>query len=653
MKRAVLLVVHVVAALCALFAAACGGRSPERATDAAGHLFALEHAGRARLVVDGWTPDERVLEAARAGLLQRGGLAAAEHDDTLAPRCVLATTDSALGRALVAHAGFEVLASGGFAALGRTFSGEHDVLRLAFGDPERPGLPLTAFVANRPALLARCAELAEFQVRPSFEIRRDGRLVMWGRFEKGAAVLEGDVDALAAPAPDLRGGELLGMPWRAADVDAAVAFEPELSHLFGSAGTPPAGWRLVVHADPVRYARLLGTLRPIVADPIAREVHRLYLPGARLVSFDQLRLALADGRDLELVLQPYTSHGAASLDVEFSGAIVALPRDREALALVGTRFTELAALGADAVVLRHVVALAPDPSHLIAATWRSAATTASGLHSDGELWFAAEAARAAGLDVVLEAQFVSTPTSDLEARRKRASAEERVAFENTWVLAVEAAARRATRLGARALVLGSDLPKITRTVFEDGASAHASAVEHSVREHLASAWALGLRRAREVFGGALLYVARDVSELQRAAFVADLDAVCVLHHPLLAHVDGGGELRDGAFEGAHRHALERARAAAGERPLLIFGVQCAAARDSTFDPRLPRGPLDDELQAEQLAAFVRALHEVAAPPQGVFLFEWTVEPTRRGGRGHDLAREQLAEPLRALFAAQR
>jgi len=638
--------------VCALLAAACGGRSPARATDAAGHLFALEHAGRARLVVDGWTPDERVLATARAGLLRRGGLAAAAADDTLAPRCVLATTDSALGRALVERAGFELLAGGGFGALGRTFTGDDDVLRLAFADPDLPGLPLTAFVANRPAALARCAELVEFDVRPRFELRRAGRLVLWGRFASGAAVLEGDVDALATPASNLRSGEILGLPWRAADERAAQAFEPEFAHLIASRGTPPAGWRLVVHTDPERYARLLGTLRPIVADPIAREVHRLHLPGARLVSFDQLRLALADGRDLELVLQPHAGQGAASRDVEFSGALLALPREREVLARIGTRFVELAALGADAVVLRHLVALAPDPSHLIAQTWRSDANTSSSLHTEGEVWFAVEAARAAGLDVLLEPQFVSTPTSDLEARRKRVDADARIAFENSWVLALEAAARRATRVGARALVLGSDLPTITRTVFEEGAAAAASPIEHSVREHLASAWMLGIRRARAAFGGALLYVARDVSEIERAGFLDELDAVCLQHHPVLAGVDRGGDARDHAFLGAHRHALERAREAAGERPLIVFGVQCAAARDSTFDPRLPRGPLDEELQAEQLAAFVTALHEVPAPPQGVFLFEWSVEPTRRGGRAHDLARAGLTESLRTLFGAR-
>lgn len=636
--------------VCALLVAACGGRSPARATDAAGHLFALEHAGRARVVVDGWTPDERVLAAARTGLLERGGLAAAAADDTLAPRCVLATTDSALGRALVERAGFELLESGGFGAFGRTFTGDDDVLRVAFADPDLPGLPLTAFVANRPATLARCAELVEFDVRPRFELRRAGRLVLWGRFASGA-VLEGDVDALAAPDAALRSGEILGMAWRAADARAAQAFEPEFAHLIASAGTPPAGWRLVVHADAERYARLLGTLRPVVADPIAREVHRLHLPGARLVSFDQLRLALADGRDLELVLQPHAHQAAASRDVELSGAVLALPREREVLARIGTRFAELAELGADAVVLRHMVALAPDPSHLIAKTWRSAAATSSSLHTDGELWFAAEAARAAGLDVLLEAQFLSAPTSDLAARRKRVDESERIEFENAWVLALEASARRATRVGARALVLGSDLPTITRTVFEDGAAADASPIEHSVREHHASAWALGIRRARAAFGGALVYVARDVSELERAGFVDELDAVCIQHHPELAGVDLGGDARDHAFVGAHRHALERAREAAGERPLLVFGVQCAAARDSTFDPRLPRGPLDEELQAQQLAAFVTALHGVAAPPQGVFLFEWTAEPTRRGGRAHDLARAGLASSLRTLFGA--
>lgn len=647
MKR----VAHVVLCAFALIATACGGRSPQRATDVAGHLFALELAGRARIVVDGWTPDERVLAAARAGLLERGGLAAADASDTQAPRCVLATLDSALGRELVDRAGFTRVASGGFEVLGRTFAGEHDSLRLALADPERPGLPLTAFVANRPAALARAAELAEFCVRPRFEVRRDGRLVLWGRFEGGAAVLEGDVDTLAAPDAALRSGELLGMSWRAADAGAAQIFEPEFAHLVASGGTPPEGWRLVVHSDASNYVRVLGTLRPIVADPLAREVHRLHVPGARLVSLDQLRLALVDGRALELVLQPHRGPTSASRDTNFRGSIAALPRDREALAVVGARFAELAALGAQAVVLRHDVALGPDPSHLLAETWRSAAVSNSSLHSDGEVWFAAEAARAAGLDVVLEAQFRTTPTSDLVARRKRVNTEERVAFENAWVLALEAAARRATRLDARALVLGSDLPTITRTVFEDGALANASAVEHEVREHLAAGWALGIRRARAAFKGALLYVARDVSELERAAFVADLDAVCVQHQPALVHVDRGGERRDDAFTGAHRHALERAREAAGERPLLVFGVQCAAARDSTVDPRLPRGPLDEQLQTEQLAAFVRALHGVAAPPQGVFVHEWTLEPTRRGGRSHDLAREPLANTLRALFAA--
>jgi hypothetical protein len=641
-------VAGVLAAVVALLAA-CGGRAPERRADPAALAFALVEAGRARVVVDGWTPDARVLESARAALERHHGASAAAADDDGAPRCVLATSDSATGAALLAAVGARPAPGGGFEFMGERFDGDLDSLRLALPDPEQPGLPLTAFVASRPAALALAAELCEFSPRALFECRRAGRLVRFGVLSGAAAEVVDDVEAIRANWSTGAAGTVAGLSWRAADAAAPAAFERELVHLSDTPGEAPIGWTLVLHTRADDYARVFGTLRPLVVEPLAREVHRLHVPGARLVSLDALRLALADGgRDLEVLLVPDDRPAPlATRAVDLRGAALALPRDRRALAGIAGDFAALAELGADTVVLRHHVALSADPSPSIARTWRSAARDGSALHAPGEIWFAAAAARAAGLAVGLEPLVLNTPTSDLVARRKRADAAARASFAEQWADALEIEARLATRVGARLVVLGSDLPTMTRTRVEPGLDPAAlDAAELAVRTDLAALWAETVRRVRTSFEGAVVYVARDLPELERAGFVADLDAVGLQHHPTLHGRDAQ------ALRASHAHALERARDAAGDRPLLLVGVQTAATRDALADGRVPRGPLDEELQAASLAAFAQAFAPHAADVDGLLLVEWTVEPARRGGRGHDLRRTALVESVRTLMRAR-
>lgn len=604
------------ALVAALALAACGGRSEDRPTDPAGRAFALARAERARVVAAGFEPDRRVIDAAHAALAASHGargldLARADADDAGAPRLVLATVDSDLGRALLERAGGWLLDDGGFRMAGRSYRGELDLVRLSMADPQRPGLPLAAWLANRPAALARASVLCEFDVRPRFECYRAGALVAWGRLTADGPVAEGDVVTLRRDWGRLER--------RTLDED------PE--------------WTVVDHTDPVAFARVFGRLASEHREPIARTIHRLPIEAAARVYERE--------EDAE----------AAVRDAARFGLVVWLPTDRVELAqLLASPHRTVEGAG---VVLRYAYSDRDGHEPLIASTWRSEADTGRELSAD-EVRAAVAAFSAVHAHVALAPVLLSTPSTGFEAREKRGDAAALTDFAERWAEHCEDAALLAQACGVDALHLATAVPSITRSIAPEdeaagagtgaGTGGAADAYEQHVLTAYSQAWNEGIARARASFDGELWYVAMDAWEIERIGFGDQLDALGVELMPGL--IDRTGTRVEGGLARRMGVALGHARAAAGERRLVAF-TGMPATSDGPSDPRMPRGPIDVDVQREFLEA-VRILIDESDPPlDGLVLEEWAVDPRREGGRGFDLAREHLSEALGQLPAAMR
>ncbi|QDU85476.1 hypothetical protein Pla163_26070 [Planctomycetes bacterium Pla163] len=644
--------------LCAaLLSAACGGRAPERPTDPVGRAFALVQEGRVRVVTAGFEPDARVLDAAWESLAREHGrrgliLERADRGDVGAPRQVLATVDSELGEQLLRAAGGAPLEDGGFEYAGRWFRGELDLLRIALPDPERPGLPLGAWIANRPAALARAAALCELNAHARFECYRSGGLALWGRVTADGPRVEGDVDALQ----DRWRRIALG---RSDGVDGPLASDPVVvgAGTVGGVGAEllaDDGWVFFDHGGDAPV-EALGAVRSIWLEPIARRVHLLggALQPALGPTFDWLDLVARGGVDPPaLVGRAHNASAAASAGAARAvpaGVSIELPSEPAARSGAVADAFRAAAERYGTIVLRYDLAQDVAPHAGTARTWRAAHVARDRAQVQDAVrhvasWYA-------DVDLVLAPRLLATPSTGLLARAKRGSEADRSRFAADWAAHLESQARLAREVGARALLLGSSLPTITRTQLGEHERAVGGALdptEAAIRGVLAAAWSDGIARARAEFDGELWYAAGDRGELDRIDFLDRLDAAAFELHPSL--LDRGGQQRDAGFASGLVWLLEQVRAEIGDAPLVIFTGMPAAA-DSTTDPRLPRGPVDESVQAGFLDALIRTVEELDPPLDGLILDEWAIEPARRGGRGYDLSRAALGSRLDELFQA--
>jgi hypothetical protein len=678
MKRAHWFTLHGFALCTTLLLAACGGRAPERSTDPAGRAFALVQEGRVRVVTSGFEPDARVLDAVWESLAREHGrrgldLERADRGDTGAPRQVLATVDSELGEQLLRAAGGAPLEGGGFEYAARWFRGDLDLLRIALPDPERPGLPLSAWIANRPAALARAAVLCELNVHARFECYRAGGLALWGRVTSDGPRVEGDVDAqqdrwrrIALGRSDGVGGPQANDP---------VVVDPGDVGGVGADALASDDWVFFDH-DGEAPVEALGAVRSIWLEPVARRVHRLggALQPALDSTFDWLDFVARGGVDPPALVGRVRAENPAAADGGASGGDDASgtessgtdPRRGKSRVLPAGVSIELpsepvgrsgavadafraAAQRHGTIVLRYDVAQERSPYAESARTWRDARVE----RDRAQIHDAVRqvASWNADVDLVLAPRLLATPSAGLLARAKRGSDAERTQFAADWAEHLETQARLAREVGARALLLGSNLPTITRTRLGDlerAAGEELEPTEAAIRTGLASAWKDGIGRARSIFDGELWYAAGDRGELDRIDFLDRLDAVAFELH--LSLVDRGGQQRDAGFASGLVWLLEQVRAEiAGARLVVVTGMPAAA--DSTSDPRLPRGPVDESVQADFLDALIRTVGALDPPLDGLILDEWAVEPSRRGGRGYDLSRAALEARLAELFQA--
>lgn len=641
----------------ALVLTACGGRGPERSTDPAGRAFALAQESRVRVVTAGFEPDRRVLDAAWVSLEREHGrrglvLERANRDDVGAPRLVLATVDSELGEQLLRAAGGAPLEDGGFEYAARWFRGDLDLLRVALPDPERPGLPLAAWIANRPAALARAAVLCELNAQARFECYRAGGLVLWGRVTADGPRVDGDVDAqqdgwrrIALGRADAGLGPLLVDP---KDVGGAGA-----SDLAGEE------WVFFDH-DGAAPVEALGAVRSIWLEPVARRVHLLGGPAQPTLeaTFDWREFVRRGGVDPPALVGLARAAGGTPGVKTLGGAggsglpaglSIELPRvPGNSSGSVADAF-RAAAGRHGTLVLRYDIALDRAPQAEAARTWRDARSERDRARVHDAVRHVARWITDA--ELVLAPRLVATSSTGLLARAKRGSESERAEFAANWAEHLETQARLAQELGARALLLGSSLPTVTRTQLgelERSAVATLDPTESAIRAGLSAAWKDGIERARGVFDGELWYAAGSRGELDRIDFLDRLDAVAFELHPSL--VDRGGQRREVGFSSGLSWLLEKVRSEIGSQRLVVFTGMPAAA-DSVSDPRLPRGLLDEGVQQDFLDALVRTVGALDPPLDGLILHEWAVDPARRGGRGFDVSRPALEGRLDELFQA--
>lgn len=163
-----------------------------------------------------------------------------------------------------------------------------------------------------------------------------------------------------------------------------------------------------------------------------------------------------------------------------------------------------------------------------------------------------------------------------------------------------------------------------------------------------AAWRRIARIARAAFDGGLTYAAEDPGELYNVEFWDALDYVGLdLYAP---RSDPNAPLaRAGRAVVEHRFRVDLARlgevGARVGRPVLVTDVGFASAARSFADPTWPSGPVDVDLQSEELTAFARAARELESeagvPLAGAWLWRWSTDPDAggNGDRGWLLARK--------------
>ena len=188
-----------VAAALALGALACGGRGePARPWQ----LYrALASAGRLEVAVDPG-PAARLCLPALRRLQAAGRFEVALVDPSAprgeAPRILIGDESTPPMRAVLERLGIELGLDGGFAVFGQRFDAPGTVLVATLEDPERAGLPLTAWFARRAVDAASAAVELEPAWRPSLEVRLGGRALFRARLDPSGKPIEGTREGPAA-----------------------------------------------------------------------------------------------------------------------------------------------------------------------------------------------------------------------------------------------------------------------------------------------------------------------------------------------------------------------------------------------------------------------------------------------------------------------
>jgi hypothetical protein len=224
-----------IAAALALAAFSCGGRgAPARPWQ----LYrALATSQRLEVAVAPGPAAELCLPAVRR-LRSEGPFEVALVDPSAprgeAPRILVGDETTPGMRAVLERLQVELGAAEGFALLGRRFDEPGAVLVATLEDPERAGLPLTAWFARRAVDAARAAVELEPAWRPSLQVRLGGRALLRARLDPDGRPIEGtrEEPAAGADGAPVRTLELEGLRVRVPpDLDPArwAGYAPKLA----------------------------------------------------------------------------------------------------------------------------------------------------------------------------------------------------------------------------------------------------------------------------------------------------------------------------------------------------------------------------------------------------------------------------------------
>lgn len=216
---------------------ACDARTSAADGGAAALVRNLGHARSVEVHVD----DESIADALRviaARERQQTGrdlrVVVRAPGDANAARIVVSTARSALVRSLASHAGIHVWAENdaqpdigvGFHVGGYDFRAAEDALRATFEDPERPGLPLTLWLGNDLAHLARQIDGLAPSAIPSVSVWRTGEIVFRCPLRAHGGLVPGGAQRIGIARLQLRG--LLELAGEDSDfrVEVAAGVEP-------------------------------------------------------------------------------------------------------------------------------------------------------------------------------------------------------------------------------------------------------------------------------------------------------------------------------------------------------------------------------------------------------------------------------------------
>ncbi len=304
---------------------------------------------------------------------------------------------------------------------------------------------------------------------------------------------------------------------------------------------------------------------------------------------------------------------------------------------------ELASAGARAIAVESFATLWWD-------TWSGWAW--EGAHRlgalEGDVGIAATlaAAREHGLATALVPGLLSGPAGALAGDTVRTNPEQAEAFFDDYERFVTHYALLAELVEADLLVLGSSIPEATRV---EGPKPEMNGIYAANHE----GWRRIVRRARQLYSGALTFSAGSPAQLAEIDFWDALDFRAVQLSPSLSARERGTDRLDEQLSGWLAKTLADLEPATGP-PLLVTRIGFRSTQRAATGPLTGGGPADPLVQARLYHGLFVALERARASgttPRGLFLFSWPIDPAATGStdRGFGTRGKPASQWLGAIF----
>jgi hypothetical protein len=290
-------------------------------------------------------------------------------------------------------------------------------------------------------------------------------------------------------------------------------------------------------------------------------------------------------------------------------------------------------LGAEAIAVPSLFAGTSGPWH--GSAW-NAAPRMGALEGDAALAVTLAEARARGFSTVLSPELLTSPAGGLYGEAHLTSVEDWQEFFAAYEHFITHYALFAELLGVDILCIGSGMPAATRVATPAKAGARAeSEASYTVRRE---GWARIIRRARQLFGGALTFGAEGELQASEIAFWDALDWVGIELEPSLlapGHRSRRGDRLRSRVETILVNSFERIAQDHG-RPFLVTRIGFRSAEGAALGGGEALGAADPMMQARLYDALADALdssERAGCAPRGLLLRAWSLSGSGAGERG--------------------